>query len=129
MRRGPSAKAEDGIFACLMRHPDLAERVSALSLEDFQTEEGKRLFTAILEQMEAQGPLDLTSLSPRLQQAEVNLLARIQATHHELVLGPETMDSYIRALKDCRRKADSRQAAGSDEDAAAMAEAIRRRKK
>lgn len=129
VRRGPSAKAEDGIFACLMRHPDLAERVSALSLEDFQTEEGKRLFTAILEQMEAQGPLDLTSLSPRLQQAEVNLLARIQATHHELVLGPETMDSYIRALKDCRRKAESRQAAGSDEDAAAMAEAIRRRKK
>lgn len=93
------AKAEEGIIAYLMSHPDRAGRVfGSLGSDKFVTSFHRRVYEKLKKCYEAEQSVSLSSLSDEFSADEMGRISYILAKFRELTVDEKTLDDYVRLL-------------------------------
>lgn len=125
-----AVQAEEGIIACLFRHPDEAAKLQGeLTGQDFVTEEGKAVFGIIMEKLQQNSSVSLTDLSADLTREQMDFASRCYARQQGMNLSPQVMADCVASLREYNRREALKAASKSEEDAIRMAEMIRSKKK
>ncbi len=108
-----SASCEETVLGMLAAYPEYIKEVSSggalsLSPEDFTTEFGRRAFETMLRIYGETGGFDIALLSAELTQDEVSRITKLAVSRDKLDNGHEVFAENVRALKDEKRKQQSK---------------------
>lgn len=94
------AKAEEGIIAFCLTHPDSIGKVMAkVSPERFVTSFNKRVYEAIISDFGSMHEISLTSIGQKFSADEMGRISYILASSREITIDEATLNDYISVLK------------------------------
>lgn len=94
------AKAEEGIIAFCLTHPDSIGKVMAkVSAERFVTSFNKRVYEAIISDFGSMHEISLTSIGQKFSADEMGRISYILASSREITIDEATLNDYISVLK------------------------------
>lgn len=94
------AKAEEGIIAFCLTHPDSIGKVMAkVSPERFVTSFNKRVYEAIISDFGSMHEISLTSIGHKFSADEMGRISYILASSREITIDEATLNDYISVLK------------------------------
>ena len=97
----PSATAEEGVIRLLYLEPSLyGEAEASLTRDDFTSETLGHIYSVLLERIRANRPVNTTVLSEALTGPEMNLLVSILNKPENLSNAKNTLQDYIKTMKD-----------------------------
>lgn len=93
------AKAEEGIIAYCLMHPDSLEKVlSRISADKFVTSFNRRVFEAIDKHRFGMQEISLTSIGSEFSADEMGRISYILASSREITIDEPTLNDYIEIL-------------------------------
>lgn len=103
-----SATAEEGIIRLLYLEPSLAARArEQLTPEDFTSAALQHIYCVLLERILSQRPMNTTVLAEDLSSGEMSLLVSLLQKPEILSRAPETLNDYIRAIREDKERSSS----------------------
>ena len=112
MKFPKEAKAEEGIIAYILKHPDSVAKVSArVAFDKFVTSFNRRVYEVLVEKSREMTDITLTSLSQEFSEAEMGKISGILAKSRDIVIDEDTLSEYIAVLTHSRKEAKN---AGED---------------
>ncbi len=90
-----SARAEEGLIRLLFLDPTLAKQVPPLDVKEFSVPLWGRLYSLILQQLDADGPITPAVFSGQLSGEEADLLAKLLLQPQSLAEGRQALDDYM----------------------------------
>ncbi len=95
------AKAEEGILAYILTHPDEAQLVfSVLEPDRFVTDFHRRVYQKLKNSFEESKDVSLSSLGNEFSDSEMGRISYILAKSREIIVDQRTLEDYIKLLKD-----------------------------
>lgn len=122
------AKAEEGIIAYCLNHPDSVGKIMAkVSPERFVTAFNKRVYEAIISDFGSMNETSLTSIGYRFSADEMGRISYILASSREITIDEATLGDYISVLMSHNPVADASDM--SDDDFLAYVQNLSKNKK
>lgn len=119
------SKAEEGIIAYLLQHPDMVKRVlDCITPDHFVTSFNKRIFTVLCEKLNSSTNFTLSLLSDEFSDNEMGRITGIEAKHKDIFLTEQVVDDYIKILHDFKNNKLSDNI-NSDEDLLKLAKRLK----
>lgn len=105
MKFPKEAKAEEGIIAYILKHPDSVAKVSArVAFDKFVTSFNRRVYEVLVEKSREMTDITLTSLSQEFSEAEMGKISGILAKSRDIVIDEDTLSEYIAVLTHSRKE-------------------------
>lgn len=126
-----AAKAEDGIIAVLIAHPDLFEKAKdSISAEDFITDLNREIFSEVYRQLEEGREFDLTDAAAAFSPKQAGHVVKLMNDRAAAAGHFQSLQDSIRALKEEKEKINASSADDmSDDDWANMIQNIANKKR